>query len=218
MVTFDSLEIRGREGLAVANTFLRQLGPTLQLAMVFPGIRYSVQGPLLYYGTKLFLERQADVLLIEQAYSRIHAFLDLAEREQLGWIYDDAAAASATVLKQRAYGEVTLIGKSLGTHAVAHLAQMEGRPFAQQLIWFTPVLVDDRVQAAITAGGARSLVIIGSRDHYYDERFLAAARSAGVRVVCIDGADHGMEVDQGAAKDIGVLQTVIQQLADFIAR
>ena len=217
MITFDSLEIRGHGGHAVANSLLRQPSETSRLAMVFPGIRYSVQAPLLYYAAKLFLERTADVLLIEQTYYRIPAFLELAEHEQLGWIDEDAAAASATVLRQRAYEEVTLVGKSLGTHAMAHLADTEGPRSTGRLIWFTPVLADDRVRSAITAAQDRSLVIIGTRDHYYDERFLATARSADVRVLCIDGADHGMELGQGVENDLGVLQTVMREVADFIA-
>jgi hypothetical protein len=65
------LKIAGCRGEPVPNTFFQQNGEVDHLAILFPGIGYSYQMPLLYYQTGLFLwSLNADVLWVEYAYNR----------------------------------------------------------------------------------------------------------------------------------------------------
>lgn len=117
----EHLEIVGHCGDPVPNTFWRQRGETAHVGVVLPGAGYTCQMPLLYYPTRLLLGAGADVLQVEYAYLGQAAFRALPDDEQERRFFADVEAALRTGAAQRAYGRLTLVGKSLGTLAMGHL-------------------------------------------------------------------------------------------------
>ncbi len=205
MVTRVRLAVVGTGGAPVPHKFLRQAAPTGDLALVLPGSGYTADMPLLHYPARLLLEAGADLLALEYAYGGLAA----PERERR--LAADVGAACRAALAQRPYEWVTLLGKSLGTIAMAGLFAAGIVPPEARAIWLTPVLGDDHVWAAMQRTRPPAVVAIGTADPFYDAGRLAAVRAtAGVEAVVVDGADHGLELPGDVLGSLAALERVVR--------
>lgn len=127
MYSFTTLDINGYRGEPVPNTFLRQAEEARRLGIVLPGWGYSADRPVLYYPGLVLLDRGADLLRVEYQYVRRPEYLAAEAEERERWLVDDVTAALEAGLAQRAYDEVTLVGKSIGTLAMGHLVAADAR-------------------------------------------------------------------------------------------
>ncbi len=218
MVSPATLAVSGYRDEAVPNTFLRQDGATDHLAILLPGINYSCDLPLLYYPARVLVARGADVLRVEYAYNRRPDYAALSSAGQAEWLYADTAAACRAGLAQRAYRQVTLVGKSLGTLAMGHLLTAEPDLAGARAVWLTPLLRLDHLRAQIARWSGPSLFAIGTADPYYDAAALAEVQAAtkGLAVVVAD-ADHGMEIAGDVVRSLQAMIEVIQALEQFLA-
>lgn len=206
----ESLEIAGYRGEPVPNTFFRQDRDTDHLAIILPGIGYTCQAPLLFYSSRLLLQWDADVLLVEYAYNRRPDFSSLPEDQQERWYFADVAASCQAALQQRPYRRVTLVGKSLGTLGMGYLVSTEPALRDAWGIWLTPLLRNDELREQIKGWGGMSLFVIGTRDPHYDRRLLDEVQSAtGGDVLVVDGGDHILEVSGDVWKSLVALDRVI---------
>jgi len=131
----STLEIYGYHQEPVPHAFLRQDGESQQLSVIFPGWGYTVEMPVLYYLTRIMLERGSDVLLVKYEYSKNVLFSTLTEEERDRWLHADITAAVAAGIGQRAYSRITLIGKSLGTLAMGHLLSSHASLPNPECLW-----------------------------------------------------------------------------------
>jgi predicted alpha/beta-hydrolase family hydrolase len=217
MYSFETLNIRGYRNEPVANTFLRQKHDTHHLAVLFPGLGYTAHMPVLYYPGQLLVDRGADVLRVEYAYIRRPDYQAAPGAERARWLYADVSAALDLALAQREYGQVTLIGKSIGTRAAGHLLSTRAHLPRLQCIWLTPLLRDQALCAQIKQVKHRALFVIGTADSQYDAGTLAEVRQAtGGDSLVIDGADHGLEIGGDVVQSIRVMQQVIEGIQRFL--
>jgi hypothetical protein len=218
MRTTEELPIAGFGGEPVPNAFLRRRGETARLAILLPGFAYTAEMPLFYYAEKLLLDAGADVLRVDYRYHRRPGFRDLPEQEQDRRLLADAQAAHGAALAQRPYREMTLVGKSLGTLAMAHL--LAGEPAAERVraVWLTPLLRVEAVRESIRRHGRASLLAIGTADPHHDPGALDEARAAGCEVVAVEGADHGLDVPGDAVASVRAVERVVAALGTFVAR
>lgn len=217
MYSFETLNIRGYRNEPVANTFLRQKRETRHLAVLFPGLGYTAHMPVLYYPGQLLVERGADVLRVEYTYIRLPDYQASSGEERARRLYADVSAALDLALAQREYGQVTLIGKSIGTRAVGHLLSTRTQLPGLQCIWLTPLLRDPALRAQIKQVRHRALFVIGTADPQYDAGALAEVRQAtGGDGLVIDGADHGLEIDGDVVQSIRVMQQVVEGIQRFL--
>jgi predicted alpha/beta-hydrolase family hydrolase len=217
MVSPATLNVTGYRDEAVPNTFLRQDGATDHLAILLPGIAYPCDLPLLYYPARLLAARGADVLRVEYAYNRRPDFAALSSAGQAEWLYADTAAACRAGLAQRAYRQITLVGKSLGTLAMGHLLGAVPDLAAARAVWLTPLLRLDHLRAQIAGWGGASLFVIGTADPHYDRDALAEAQAAtnGSAVVVAD-ADHSLEIAGDIVRSLQAMIEVVQALERFL--
>jgi predicted alpha/beta-hydrolase family hydrolase len=214
--SIKALKIAGYRGELVPNTFFHQNGEADHLAILFPGIGYTCQMPLLYYQTKLFLSLGADVLWVEYGYNRAD-FKSMPDSEQKKWFNADVTASCKTGLEQRAYSKVTLGGKSLGTVALGHLLTSELALSHAQAIWLTPLLKDEKLRGEIRKARQRSLLVIGTKDAHYDAARLEELKTLPhVRTVVLEGADHSLEVEGDVSNSIRLIDQVIQEIKRFV--
>lgn len=216
MYTITSLAISGYRGQPVPNSLLRQDGETDHLALLFPGIRYTVDMPLLHYSGRVLVGSGADVLRVEYAYGWREDFAAASEDESGRWIATDARGAAEATLAQRAYRRVTLVGKSIGTLAMGHLLAL---PALQQAVcvWLTPLLQYEGLRAQIKRGKQRSLFVIGTADRGYDPVTLSeAVEATGGQSLVVEGADHSLELPGNIARSLDVLKQVIQAVEAFV--
>ena len=105
-------------------------------------------------------------------------------------------------------GEAVVFGKSLGSMA-APVVAVRGRA----AVWFTPLLTDPAVVAALRRAAGPCLLVGGTADEYWDG---GIARSVTPHVVEVPGADHGMFVPGQLALSAAVLGDVVTAVERFL--
>jgi hypothetical protein len=216
MFTLERRNIIGYRQESVPHTFYRQQEATSQIALVFAGRGVNCQHPTLYYPARELLSRGADVLLID--YSLRPAFSTYTEEETMACVAADTLAASQAMWKERAYEQVTLIGKSLGTMAMGSLLENIPPALRLQAIWLTPLLTHPQLGRQIRQRPPRSLFIIGTADSWYDADELAAlAQVTRGESLVIPEADHSLEVPAGTVASLQVMEQVVRVIQDFLA-
>ncbi len=88
--------------------------------VLFPGLNYSCDNPLLYYLSRLAVDRSADVLQLWANYT-IPEFQSLSKQEQVKWLLEDALSLIEAGQKNRHYERLVLVGKSIGTLTLGSL-------------------------------------------------------------------------------------------------
>lgn len=217
MYSFKALEIKGYRNEPVPNTLLWQEKQARQVGIVLPGIGYTCQMPLLYYASQSMLALGMDVLWVEYNYLRRPDYRMLSGAEQNERLFTDVTGACRIALAQRSYLGVTLIGKSMGTRAMAHLIAMEAGFADCRDVWLTPVLRDSKVREQISRR-RHALVVIGTADPYYDPGFLAGLRANTRReVVAVEGADHSLEIQGDVGSSLIILDQVTRAIQEFVS-
>ncbi len=213
MLSIESINIPGSGGEPVPNTFFRQPRGTSYLAVVLPGLAYTCRAPALYYPTLLLLDRfGADVFWVEYDYFWRAGFSDLPEREQDRRLFADTDAALRTALSRGPYERLILVGKSLGTLAMAHLLATDATPPGKvEAVWMTPLLSEDSVRERIRERGVRSLAIVGTADPEY-----ASEALVGVEHLAIEGADHGLEMRGDVWGSFRALERALKAIEAFV--
>ncbi|MBA3416792.1 MAG: hypothetical protein H0U10_16350 [Chloroflexia bacterium] len=220
MAKESTLDITGHRGLPVPHRGLRPRGAIDHLVVLLPGYVYTCDMPLLYYAENRALEVGADILRVEYAYNRTPEFRAIDDAEQRRWLLADASAAIDAALAQRPYRGVTLIGKSLGTAAMAHLvADLSAAPVScsWSAVWLTPLLAEPPVLAGIRAFAGPSLVVIGTADPHHDAALLAdLGATPGIETVVVAGADHGMDIPGDPIASVQALGRYVDALVRFL--
>jgi hypothetical protein len=212
----DKIDIQGRSGLAIPNSLIRQDDRNSRLAVFFPGLTYRNTMPVLYYPRQLLLARGYDVLSVDYAYDQIPAFMGLSEEDKIAWIGTDARAAMAAVFALGQYEHVTLVGKSLGTAAMAEVAPDDPRLAFADLIWLTPGFKTHGVLEGVARCPQRSLIVLGTEDPHYEEAYVEAARARGADVILLPGFDHGLEKPGHVVDSVAGMHTIIEQISRWL--
>ncbi len=214
-LNISSLSITGYAGKNVPNRFFRQGGAAPTLAVLFPGMNYSCDMPLLFYPLKLLLDRGAEVLQVRADYT-VPAYRSLPPEERSAWLAADAQAAVQAARQQGKYSKLVLVGKSIGTIALAHLAPLEPEAVS---IWLTPLLHNPLVVSAAEHNRGAALFVAGTDDDLYDaaalERIQAATRADAE---LIRGGDHSLEVEGNFFASLKALDQVMQAIAGFLSK
>ena len=217
MYSVEKLEISGYRTRPVPNTLFKQDQKASHLAVVFPGLSYRCNEPLLWYPTRVLLSLGADVLWVEYPYDQQPEFGDSDQQVQREWLYEDSMAALEAAEKARPYRRTTMVGKSLGTLAMGHILSTSPAPGDIRAIWMTPVLADSELRRAMEKTPNPSLVVIGSADHYYDRTFVEQLRNkAHTEVLIVEGGDHILETKDGTLRSIDILRTVVESVGRFV--
>lgn len=209
----EQLAIEGFNGLTVPNSFLRQAAGSQSLALFFPGLNYNCDMPLFYYAQEYLDGRGDDLLRVEYDYRA--DYLSLAASDRHEQIDGDATAAYLAGLGQGEYRRVTLIGKSLGTIAIARLlatgaiADVEAR-----FVWLTPILHNETVREQIRRLRQQSMIVIGTDDPDYDPALLDELAAA--EAVVAPGADHGFDIPGDVPGSVQAVASVVEALQRFL--
>lgn len=214
-LNITSLSITGYAGNAVPNRFFRQAGASNTLAVLFPGLRYSCDMPLLYYPFKLLLGRRAEVLQVRADYTQ-SVYPSLPPNERAAWLAADAQAVVQAARLQGKYTRLVLIGKSIGTIALASLVLHEREAIT---IWLTPLLRNLQVVTAAEQNPGAALFVAGTADDLYHaaalERIQAAVQA---EVELIEGGDHSLEITGNFLASLRAMEQVMRAIAGFLDR
>jgi dienelactone hydrolase len=210
-----SISITGYAGRPVPNLFFRQAQAANTLGVILPGLRYTCDMPLLYYAAQLLLQRKGDVLQLHTNYTGLE-YQRAAPSEQARWLAEDALSAVQAGKAQRAYQRLVLVGKSIGTLALAYLVNAPLGAEASA-IWLTPLLHQAQlVEAALRAKGP-ALFICGSGDPTYDAAaFQRLAKRQNATGLLIEAANHSLEIPGDLFRSLQMINHVVHGMADFL--
>ena len=159
-----------------------------KLAVIFPGIGYHKDKPLLYYATRLVKNKGFEVIHVE--------FHDMPQKiignaDMMKKAAEIAINQAEEQLRSVIFGEcseVIFIGKSLGTVTLARYASKH-MPEARQ-IWYTPV------EATFSFGAKDVAAFIGDEDPWSDvEKVKIMAQEQGIKLFSYPGCNHSLETE-----------------------
>jgi hypothetical protein len=177
---------------------------TGRCAVLAPGGSYGIDGPLLMYARLAVSQRDGSVRPVSWELSGEADFSELrrhVESQVSEAIEEMTAAAQAPPV---------VIAKSLGSLAAPVVADR-----GLMAIWFTPLLSEAPVVAALRRASAPFLLTGGTADQFWDGQL---ARSLTPHVVEIDDADHGLFVPGPLSRSAAVLGQVMTAVEDFLDR
>lgn len=212
-----SLEIQGYENRHTPNVFLRQKEIGGPVAVVFPGLRYNIDMPLLYYSIGILLETGYSVIAIDTRYDAIEEFLTSSDERRREWLQKDAEGAFDAVTHLEKHELSVLLGKSLGTVQMSHLIQSHQEARLCKAVWLTPLLRNKQVLNQMVHHEGKSLVVIGTDDQQYDDNALAGITQNGRSTILtvLDG-NHSLDVPSGVLDSMKELAFVIQSVRKFV--
>jgi dienelactone hydrolase len=209
------IEAVGYGGQPVPASMIVHPGATDHLGIILPGYRHTIDMPDLHYAGLILQKRGADVLRVEYAYPKTD-FRQRPQQEQADRLSADVRAACAAGLARRAYKKITLIGKSLGTLAIAHLLE-DPRFAAAACVWSTPVLASDWMCAQIRKHLPRSLFIIGTADDFYNPALLNGLVDATKgKALVLPGVHHGLEIEGDIPGTLAALNRIVDAMQEYI--
>ena len=189
------LPIAGHASRELDNLFWPADQPIGALAVLLPGLNYTMDMPLMFFTRRLLLWRGVDVLNLNPQ-ARSAAFQNASESDQMSWLQADVHAGLKAGLAQSNYHQLILVGKSIGSLAIAVGADYAQALLPTALVWLTPLMRYEVVlQTALNAAGPQ-VHLCGGADSTYKpdqlQQILAAKQDA--RAYIAEGANHILEV------------------------
>ena len=181
-----------------------------KLAVIFPGVGYHVDKPLLYYGRKLAVQYGYEVICAE------YGQLPSGIKGDAAKMYGAFEQALAHVEEQlsgtnfAACSRVLFLSKSIGT-AVAAAYDAKGRIGAGH-VYYTPV------EASFQAIGTEGIVFHGTADDWADTKAIQReCEKRGLPLFLTEGANHSMETGD-TLKDLEILHTIMEETDRYIRK
>jgi hypothetical protein len=214
--SFERLKLRAA-GQDVENHFIKQKETASNLVVVFPGGGYTTMGPMLYYTANAAVERGEDVLLVEYGHLFKDPSLSRETREAL--ICEIAENALNTALQERSYDRLVLVGKSMGTRALAHLARTKQKwnvdDKSVRSIWLTPVLNMPGIAEEVGNLGEAQFLVTGTADDPYYQASALEKFSESVETFVVPGADHGLDIPNDVQASIRTMEELVRRIIEF---
>ena len=183
---------------------------TKKLAVLLPGIGYTCDRPLLYYGGKL-----AQALGWEVRRVPYGGFPEKVrgDAEKMRQSAEMALAQTEEMLRDvdwKQYGQILFISKSVGTVVAAAYAHAHG--LSCRHILFTPV------EATFAVPVKNAVAFHGTTDPWVTtETLTRLCRAADIPLYITENANHSLETGD-VPLDIRNLQTVMAQVEAFLRR
>jgi len=179
-----------------------------KLAVLFPGIGYHCDKPLLYYAARL--ARAAGYRVLPVPYAGFPEKVR-GDREKLRACADIAWTQACDILAGvdwAAQAGILFIGKSIGTLVAARYARERG--LAVKSVLLTPLVETfDYVEG-------QAVAFHGTADPWADTEAVAAAcREKGVPLFLTEGANHSLETGD-VARDVETLAATLDRIAAFL--
>ena len=182
----------------------------MKAVIIFPGIGYTVERPLLYYAGKLAAAQGYDTRIPVQYSFRGGNIRGDREKMQEAFteIYGQAEKMLSGIHWDE-YDEVLFISKSIGTAVAAAYAARHGlrvkhllyTPLAETFLW--------KPQNAIA--------FIGTEDPWSEiGQVRTACEELSIPLTVVEGANHSLETGD-LVRDIGILEAVMKESQQFLS-
>ena len=182
-----------------------------KIAVIFQGVGYTKDRPLLYYSGKIAAAFGYE--LVWPDFSGLvwskEALKDPVRMEEILNVCIGRAEAACEAKQITADDTLLFLSKSIGTVVAAAYAKKHGLPAKQ--IFFTPLPDMERF---VEAGNG--LVFYGSADPYaLPETIARLCCENQLEAYCIDNANHSLETGR-VLQDIAALERIMQKVHKHI--
>lgn len=180
------------------------------LAVILPGIGYTLDRVTLEYSSELSLELGFDVLKIEYGFQ-------VGRREfhpdiEFNIIAEESFKLLKSTLGNR-YKNIVFIGKSIGT-CVQNVLNKNVKGYNITNIYLSPI--NKTVQMEIEEN---ALVITGSSDPLLSKENLEILEEVnGTKLINIDGANHALNIEGNAIKSLEVQLNIIKCMKEYLSK
>ncbi|WP_144702174.1 alpha/beta family hydrolase [Fictibacillus phosphorivorans] len=186
------------------------------LAIMLPGIGYTVKSPLFHFSSGAFLNKGYDVLHVNYPYSSTD-YEDFSLEEITSTLINDVSKVLNEVVDHTIYKSYYVIGKSFGTMAMPTALDMLPSQ-STKAIWLTPRLIGEQVFQTLRTCTQDSLCVIGDKDPFYDiDKMNHIIRNPSIECMMPHGANHALEVDNDILTSIDMVKSVMKRIDDFIS-
>ena len=177
-----------------------------ELAVIFPGMGYHTDKPLLYYSKKIAARKNYDVIEIDYDFDyEVHGAGKLK-------VFEDAYARAYEIMQDvdlSQYERIVFIGKSIGTVVAAKYNQ--DYAVGAELIVFTPV-----EKTFMYIFDSDCMVFHGSADPLCDtDMLINSCEEDGITYVVIPDANHSLET-QDVLRDIDNIHKVMEMVEKIL--
>jgi predicted alpha/beta-hydrolase family hydrolase len=207
------LDLSAEDGRPLRHKYMQHQPQASGLLVILPGDNYGVDGPLLYYPGQLLWNLGWDSAALTYGYqSAGRPFSPLAIADVLA----ECQNAVRTLLAEREYTHLVLMGKSLGAALVGLLCQQMALPSSTRAVYLTPPL-GPLFNPIFLETTQPACIALGTADRYYDEKSLSALKKArGFQLIKIEGADHSMNIPGDLGASLRALQVAVERVMGFI--
>ncbi len=213
----ETLDIPGYDGKKIWNSLLKQKKGPGPISIVFPGLRYNADMPLMYYSTGVLLEAGHSVLSVDTRYSHNEMFMTASSQERAKWMFGDAQAVFDAVQQIEDHTLSVLIGKSLGTLQMGYLVQKIEETQKCKIVWLTPILKQDWLVEQMMAHKGKSLIVIGTDDPLYSDEILANIIEVGrSKLFTVIRGNHSLDVPSGLIASMQQQIDVMKEMRSFV--
>ena len=182
-----------------------------KIAVIFPGIGYNPDKPLLYYSAKIAMSHGYEVIKI--GYPKCDVNLKEASSEQIRTFVDECVKITGRALKDAGVHEdceMLFISKSIGTAVAAAYAVSEDLKVRN--VFFTPLT--DMFDYVTDGCG---IAFNGTKDPWADHKRVCELCSRNnIPVVTKDDANHSLETGN-VRVDLDNIRDVMKTVEDYIA-
>ncbi|WP_215141290.1 alpha/beta family hydrolase [Exiguobacterium qingdaonense] len=202
----------GTNGILVPYSYLQPDSSSDTLVILLPGYGYTNDSPMFRYTTALCLENGLNVLEVNYNYrDERYDSVDVSVA-----IVDDVRLVIDQLLQSHSFNEYIIIGKSLGTIAMA--SELTRNVFHDaKLVWLTPLLKQDDIYEAILSHKGKQLIVMGTADHHYaDERIKHLDRQALTELEIVEQMNHSLEYTGNTYRSLRLLEVLLKRVEQFI--
>ncbi|MBR5407883.1 MAG: alpha/beta hydrolase [Lachnospiraceae bacterium] len=181
-----------------------------KIAVLFPGIGYHADKPLLYYSGKLAASMGYEVLKI--LYPPCEVNLKGADSDQIHAFVNECLGAADAILKEvkpSGNDDILFISKSIGTAIAA--AYAGSKEWNVSHVYFTPLV---ETFAYVKKGSG--IAFNGTKDNWADHNEVCRlCREADIPVTTIDNANHSLETGV-VTTDTEIICKVMRSVEEYL--
>lgn len=173
-----------------------------KLLIMFPGVGYGFNHPLLYYADSVFEEKGYEQKYMK--YQEIFLDRELTFEEKADKVRE-YVEEQANQIDFSMYEEIIFLSKSVGSLEAGALAEKLGIKIKQ--IFLTPI------EKAIPYCKDESYVIIGTNDEAY-EAYKKYCEKHKIYTLYIENANHSLEIQGQPYENIEILKKVMEFIGE----
>jgi len=214
MFEFERLPLMSASGRPLVHKYARHPDEPQGLVCFFPGQYYGVDGPLLYYLSDMLARNGWDTFALTYGFQTT---MEPVSAGVMATTLGECQEAVRTVLRERDYGRIALVGKSIGTGVVAHLCLEEPQCAQARTVYLTPTLEVPLFDPLFARTSQPALLAVGTADPFYTPAALDRLRLQRPFSLClIEGADHSLMIPGALDGSLAALRKVTVEAAAFI--